>query len=106
MAASRWRLPIAYAAIASTALWVDLALILGSATLAQAIYHKIPDAFEGNFCTVAAPSSSPFCFVAVMRVQRLYSPTRLMVSESQARSVLAAWCGAFLILASACSAGG
>ena len=35
-----------------------------------------------------------------MRVQKLYSPTRLMVWDDQARSVLAAWCGAFLILAS------
>ena len=99
--ASRWRLPIAYAAIASTALWVDLALILGSATLAQAIYHKIPDAFEGEFShTIAAAIFVAILFVAVMRVQRLYSPTRLMVWEDQARSVLAAWCGAFLILAS------
>ena len=35
-----------------------------------------------------------------MRVQKLYSPTRLMVWDDQARSVLGAWCGAFLILAS------
>jgi Undecaprenyl-phosphate glucose phosphotransferase len=35
-----------------------------------------------------------------MRVQKLYSPTRLMVWDDQARAVLGAWCGAFLILAS------
>lgn len=35
-----------------------------------------------------------------MRVQKLYSPNRLMVWDDQARSVLGAWCGAFLILAS------
>jgi hypothetical protein len=35
-----------------------------------------------------------------MRVQKLYSPTRLIVWEDQARAVLGAWCGAFLILAS------
>jgi putative colanic acid biosynthesis UDP-glucose lipid carrier transferase len=99
--ASRWRLPITYGAIASTALCVDLALILGSAALAEAIYHKIPDAFEGEFShTIAAAVFVAILFVAVMRVQRLYSPTRLMVWEDQARSVVAAWCGAFLILAS------
>ena len=39
-------------------------------------------------------------FVAAMRIQKLYSPTRLVVIDDQARSVLGAWCGAFLILAS------
>jgi Undecaprenyl-phosphate glucose phosphotransferase len=97
----RWRLPIAYGSIASTAFWVDLALILGSATVAEAVYHKIPDAFEGEFShTIAAAIFVAILFVAVMRVQKLYSPTRLMVWEDQARSVLGAWCGAFLILAS------
>ena len=97
----RWRLPIAYGSIASTALWVDLALILGSATLAEAIYHKVPDAFQGEFShTIAAAIFVAILFVAVMRVQKLYTPTRLMVWEDQARSVLGAWCGAFLILAS------
>ena len=98
---SRWRLPITYGAIASTALALDLALILGSATLAEAVYHKIPDAFEGEYShTIAAAIFVAILFVAAMRVQRLYGPTRLMVWEDQARSVLGAWCGAFLILAS------
>jgi Undecaprenyl-phosphate glucose phosphotransferase len=98
---SRWRLPITYGAIASTALAVDLALILASATVAEAVYHKIPDAFEGEYShTIAAAIFVAILFVAAMRVQRLYGPTRLMVWEDQARSVLGAWCGAFLILAS------
>ena len=97
----RWRLPIAYGSIASTALGLDLALILGSATFAEAVYHKIPDEFEGEYShTIAAAIFVAILFVAAMRVQKLYSPTRLMVWDDQARSVLAAWCGAFLILAS------
>src|SRR5271154_6298827 len=97
----RWRLPIAYGSIASTALGVDLALILGSATFAEAVYHKIPDAFEGEYAhTIAAAIFVAILFVAAMRAQKLYSPTRLMVWDDQARSVLGAWCGAFLILAS------
>jgi Undecaprenyl-phosphate glucose phosphotransferase len=99
--ASRWRLPITYGSIASTALCIDLALILGSATIAQLIYHKIPETFAGVYShTIAAAAFIAILFVAVMRLQKLYSPTRLMVWEDQARSVLAAWCGAFLILAS------
>lgn len=99
--ASRWRLPIAYGSIASTAFCVDLALILGSATIAEVIYHRAPEAFAGEYShTIAAAIFVAILFVAVMRVQKLYSPTRLMVWEDQARSVLAAWCGAFLILAS------
>ena len=87
--------------IASTALGIDLALILGSATFAKTIYHKIPDEFAGEYShTLAAAIFVAILFVAVMRVQRLYSPTRLMVWDDQARSVLGAWCGAFLILAS------
>ena len=39
-------------------------------------------------------------FVAAMRVQKLYNPAQLVVIEDQTRSVLSAWCGAFLILAS------
>src|SRR5271156_1842248 len=97
----RWRLPIAYGSIASTALGVDLALILGSATFAEAVYHKIPDAFEGEYShTIAAAIFVAILFVASMRVQKLYSPNRLMMWDDQARSVLGAWCGAFLILAS------
>src|SRR5580693_9671566 len=97
----RWRLPIAYGSIAPLALGVDLALILGSATFAETVYHKIPDEFGGEFShTLAAAIFVAILFVAAMRVQKLYSPTRLMVWEDQARSVLGAWCGAFLILAS------
>jgi Undecaprenyl-phosphate glucose phosphotransferase len=99
--ASRWRLPITYQAIASTALGVDLALILASATLAQAIYHRMPYELEGEYSrTIAAAIFVAILFVATMRVQKLYSPNRLMVWDDQARSVLGAWCGAFLILAS------
>ncbi len=96
-----WRLPIAYGSIAATALGIDLALILGSATFAEALYHNIPDAFAGEYShTIAAAIFVAILFVAAMRVQKLYSPTRLMVFDDQARSVLGAWCGAFLILAS------
>ena len=97
----RWRLPISYGAIAATALGVDLALILASAICAQAIYHKIPEEFAGEFShTFAAAVFVAILFVASVRVQKLYSPNRLMVWDDQARSVLGAWCGAFLILAS------
>ena len=97
----RWRLPIAYGSIASTALGVDLALILGSATFAETIYHNIPDEFAGEYShTIAAAIFVAILFVAAMRAQKLYSPTRLMVWDDQARSVLGVWCGAFLILAS------
>ncbi|HEX9169595.1 MAG TPA: hypothetical protein VF886_11825, partial [Roseiarcus sp.] len=98
---SRWRLPITYRAIGSTALGVDLALILASATCAQAIYHRMPDELGGEYShTIAAAIFVAVLFVATMRVQKLYSPNRLMVWDDQARSVLGAWCGAFLILAS------
>jgi hypothetical protein len=92
----RWRLPIAYGSIASVALGLDLALILGSATFAETIYHKIPDEFAGEYShTLAAAIFIAILFVAAMRVQKLYSPTRLIVWEDQARAVLGAWCGAF-----------
>ena len=97
----RWRLPIAYGSIATAALAIDLALILGSATFAEAVYHQIPDEFAGEYShTLAAAIFVAILFVAAMRVQKLYSPTRLMVWDDQARAVLGAWCGAFLILAS------
>jgi Undecaprenyl-phosphate glucose phosphotransferase len=97
--ARRWRLPIAYGSIASAALGLDLALILGSAMFAQAIYHR--DEFADEYShTFAAAIFVAILFVAAMRVQKLYSPNRLMVWDDQARSVLGAWCGAFLILAS------
>ena len=97
----RWRLPIAYRAIPATALGIDLALIVASAIGAEVLYHKIPSEFEGEFShTMAAAMFVAVLFVAAMRVQKLYSPTRLIVVDDQARSVLSAWCGAFLILAS------
>ena len=97
----RWRLPIAYGSIASVALGLDLLLILISATFAEAVYHKVPDEFAGEYShTLAAAIFVAILFVAAMRVQKLYSPTRLMVWDDQVRAVLGAWCGAFLILAS------
>src|SRR5271165_3719218 len=63
---TRWRLPIAYRAIASTALGVDLALILASATCAQAIYHRMPDELGGEYShTIAAA-----IFVAILSSPR------------------------------------
>ena len=61
----------------------------------------MPDEVGGEYSrTIAAAIFVAILFVATMRVQKLYSPNRLMVWDDQARSVLGAWCGAFLILAS------
>ena len=99
--AGRRRLPIAYRAIPAVALATDLALISASAFGAEALYHNIPAQIGGEFSrTMAAAMFVAVLFVVVMRVQKLYDPTRLIVMEDQARSVLSAWCGAFLILAS------
>jgi hypothetical protein len=96
-----WRLPIAYRAIPATALAVDLALIFASAIGAEILYHSLPYDLEGEFAhTIAAATFVAVLFVAAMRVQKLYSPNRLILMDDQARSVLSAWCGAFLILAS------
>ncbi len=98
---STWRLPIAYRAIPATAVAIDLVLIFVSAVGAETIYHKLPIDFEGEFShTIAAAMFVAILFVAAMRVQKLYSPNRLIIMDDQARSVLSAWCGAFLILAS------
>jgi putative colanic acid biosynthesis UDP-glucose lipid carrier transferase len=94
-------LPIAYRAIPTIAILVDLAIIVVSAIGAEFLYHDIPPEFEGEFShTMAAAMFVAVLFVAAMRIQKLYSPTRLVVIDDQARSVLSAWCGAFLILAS------
>jgi len=99
--ARRWRLPIAYRAIPRVSLGIDVALIAASAFGAEALYHSIPAEFEGEFShTMAAAMFVAVLFIAAMRVQKLYDPTRLIVMDDQARSVLSAWCGAFLILAS------
>lgn len=96
-----WRLPIAYRAIPATAVVIDLALIFASAIGAEFLYHRLPIDFEGEFShTIAAAMFVAVLFVAAMRVQKLYNPNRLIVMDDQARSVLSAWCGAFLILAS------
>ena len=96
-----WRLPIAYRAIPATALAIDLALIFASAIGAEILYHSLPSDLEGEFAhTMAAATFVAVLFVAAMRVQKLYSPNRLILMDDQARSVLSAWCGAFLILAS------
>ena len=64
-----------------------LALILASATFAETIYHKVPEEFAGEYShTLAAAIFVAILFVAVMRVQKLYSPNRLMVWDDQARS--------------------
>src|SRR5271165_2504549 len=96
-----WRLPIAYRAIPATAVSIDLALIFTSAIGAEILYHSLPNDLGGEFShTMAAATFVAILFVAAMRVQKLYSPNRLILMDDQARSVLSAWCGAFLILAS------
>jgi len=96
-----WRLPIAYRAISATAVSVDLALIFASAIGAEILYHSLPSDLGGEFAhTMAAATFVAVLFIAAMRVQKLYSPNRLILMDDQARSVLSAWCGAFLILAS------
>ncbi len=98
---SRWRLPFAYRTIPTIALAMDLAVILVSAISAEFLYHSFPSEIEGEFShTIAAAMFVAVLFVAAMRIQKLYSPERLIVIDDQARSVLSAWCGAFLILAS------
>src|SRR5271167_994629 len=99
--ASTWRLPIAYRAIPATAVAIDLVLIFTSAIGAEILYHSLPNDLGGEFAhTMAAATFVAILFVAAMRVQKLYSPNRLILVDDQARSVLSAWCGAFLILAS------
>lgn len=96
-----WRLPIAYSGIAGTSLAIDLALIGASALLAETLYQKVTYDIAGEFSrTMASALFVAVLFVAAMRVQHLYSPTRLIALDDQMRSVLSAWCGAFLILAS------
>lgn len=97
--ARRWRLPLTYRAIPLTALGVDLAVIAASAFAAEGLYHGIAAERELSH-TMAAAMFVAVLFVAAMRVQKLYNPTRLIVMDDQARSVLSAWSGAFLILAS------
>jgi putative colanic acid biosysnthesis UDP-glucose lipid carrier transferase len=97
----RWRLPVAYRAIPAIALGTDITLIAASAFGGEAMYHSVPAVFEGEFShTMAAAMFVAVLFVAAMRVQKLYDPTRLIVMDDQVRSALSAWCGAFLILAS------
>ncbi len=97
----RLQLPVGYRAIPATAFGIDVALIAATAVGAEVSYHKIPPEFEGEFShTMGAAMFVATLFVAAMRAQKLYSPTRLIVMDDQARSVLSAWCGAFLILAS------
>ena len=80
---------------------IDLALIFASAIGAEFLYHSLPNDLEGEFAhTMAAATFVAVLFVAAMRVQKLYSPNRLILVDDQARSVLSAWCGTFLILAS------
>ena len=97
----RWRLPIAYRSIPTIAILIDLIIIVLAAIGAEILYHDLPSELEGEFShTIAAAMFVAVLFVAAMRVQKLYSPARLVVIDDQARSVLSAWCGAFLILAS------
>jgi putative colanic acid biosynthesis UDP-glucose lipid carrier transferase len=96
-----WRLPIAYRAISATAVSIDLVLIFASAIGAETLYHALPNDLGGEFAhTMAAATFVAVLFIAAMRMQKLYSPNRLILMDDQARSVLSAWCGAFLILAS------
>ena len=69
--------------------------------LAEVVYNGFLNGPDGEFShSMAAAIFVAMLFVAAMRVQKLYNPAQLVVMEDQTRSVLSAWCGAFLILAS------
>ncbi len=83
------------------ALGIDLVLIAATAFGAEALYHGVRVGFEDGLShTMAAAMFVAVLFIAAMQVQKLYNPSRLIVMDDQTRSVLSAWCGAFLILAS------
>ncbi|MBV8457922.1 MAG: hypothetical protein JO122_15055, partial [Acetobacteraceae bacterium] len=69
---------------------------------AETLYHDTTQGgFVGEFShTMAAAMFVAVLFIATMRIQKLYTPTRLMALDEQVRSVLSAWCGSFLVLAS------
>jgi putative colanic acid biosynthesis UDP-glucose lipid carrier transferase len=94
-----WRLSLSYSSIPGAAIAIDVALIVGSAVSTEILYRNLTGGLEGDLPHIlSAVLFVAVLFVATMRVRKLYAPARLM--EDQARSVLSAWCGAFLILAS------
>ncbi|HXZ15283.1 MAG TPA: hypothetical protein VEH77_04815, partial [Roseiarcus sp.] len=63
----RWRLPIAYRAIPTAALAIDLVIIVIAAVGAELLYQDGRSAFEGEFShTIAAAVFVAVLFVAAM----------------------------------------
>lgn len=103
----RWRLPISYRAIPTTALAIDLVLIALCAFAAESLYGAAIYRPEGQLThSMAAAVFVAALFVAAMRWRKLYEPVRLSAIGDQVRGVLSAWCGAFFILASGVFTGG
>jgi putative colanic acid biosysnthesis UDP-glucose lipid carrier transferase len=96
-----WRPPITYRAICATVLAVDLASIFVSAIGAEILCPLLSNDLGDEFSpTIAVATFVAVLFVSAMLVQNLYSPNRLILIDDQARKVLSAWCGTFLLLAS------
>ena len=100
-APGRFRLPISYRGIASSALALDFLIILAAAVISDEVYHFDASPMPGELSrTIGAATFVGILFIFATRVRKLYEPARLTNWNEQFQVVLGTWCGAFLLLAS------
>ena len=95
------RMPFSYRDIANIATALDIAIVLISALVGQALTQLVNSRFQSDAGReLAAAVFVSVLFVTTLRMRELYEPLRLMDWRDQFGAVVAAWCGSFLIFAS------
>jgi putative colanic acid biosynthesis UDP-glucose lipid carrier transferase len=105
--AAAFRLHVTYRGLPLLVAALDILLILASALAGGQIRNGAVQPMAGETArTLTAVLFVAVVFVGVMSVHKSYEPHRLIAGAGGLLSMLAAWAGAFLLLASGAFAGG
>jgi putative colanic acid biosysnthesis UDP-glucose lipid carrier transferase len=94
-----WHLPFAYRSIAGLVTGLDLLLIVVAGLVSATFYHELvfgsPGVLERS---IAVALFVALIFVAITRLNNLYSPTQLLLWNVQLNNVIWIWCVTFFLL--------
>jgi putative colanic acid biosynthesis UDP-glucose lipid carrier transferase len=96
---SLWRLPLSYRSIPGLVIGFDLLLIVVAGLISATAYHELvfgsPGVIERN---IAVSIFVALIFVAITRLNDLYTPTQLLLWNVQLNNIIWIWCVTFFLL--------
>jgi putative colanic acid biosynthesis UDP-glucose lipid carrier transferase len=96
---SLWRLPLSYHSIPGLVIGFDFLLIVVAGLIAATAYHEVVFDSPGVIGrSIAVALFVALIFVAITRLNDLYTPTHLLLWNVQLNNVVWIWCVTFFLL--------